>query len=146
VKNFNASLITLFKTTPGGSNLAFYNDVGGRLYQDKAPPGTTVTNGAYAIFQILNDVDLDTFTENMVNVFLQFSLYSGDDSSEEVLDIDSDLSIMLKDKVWPMTGATIVYSHRTQGDGPHNVPANVEAGTEEYWLKMVDYEILFNRD
>ncbi len=112
----------------------------------KAPPGTSLSNGDYACFQILNDVDDDTFTENMVNVFLQFSLFSGNDSASDLTTIDSNLSIMIKDKTWPMDGATVVHSLRKQGDGPDIIYSDLEAGTEEYWLTTIDYEVLINRD
>lgn len=146
MNNFIKGIITLFKSAPGGSDYAFYTDVSGRLYYAKAPPGTSLSNSPYATFMILNDVDLDTFTENMVTVYLQFSLFSGSDGVVEIGGIDSDLTTMLKDKTWAMTGATIVHCHRTQGDGPISVPANTEAGTEEYWIKTIDYEVLINRD
>ena len=98
MKNFKTGLYTLFASTPGGSHYDFYNDVSGRLYDTVAPNGTSLSNGPYAVYSIMTDVDYDTFTENMEYVFLQFSLYSGDvNDSTEIMDMDSHLSTMIKD-------------------------------------------------
>ena len=146
LKNFKTGLYTLFTSTPGGSNYAFFTDIGGRLYDTVAPNGVSLSNGPYAVYSIMTDVDSDTFTENMVYVFLQFSLYSGDvNDSSEIMDMDTHLSTMIKDKVWTVTNETIVYCHRQQGNGPNIIPANTEAGTGEYWQTTVDYEVLINR-
>lgn len=145
MKNFLTSIATLFASTPSGSHYAFYTSVSGRLFFVKAPPGTSLSNGPYAVLSFINDIDNDTFSENMVTVPLQISMYSGEESPQVVLDMDTNLSLMMKNRTWPLTDGQIVHSLRIQGDGPHNVPANTEAGTEEYWLYMTDYEVLINR-
>jgi hypothetical protein len=140
MKNTITGLMTLFNS--GGT---FYNDVAGRLFYSVAPAGTTLSDGPYAVFFVVSNVDDDTFSENQATLYIQFSLYSGTSSPAEILDMDTHLTAMLKDKTFAVSGATVVHSHRLQGNGPTWTKADMELGTEGYWSLDVDYEIYINR-
>jgi hypothetical protein len=140
MKNTITGLFTLFN-----AGCTFNTAIGGRLYFSVAPAGTTLSDGPYATFDVVSVVDEDTFTENFVNLYIQFNLYSGLSSSAEILDMDSYLTAMLKDKIFSVVGATVVHTHRLQSNGPSWVKADMQLGTEGYWETSTDYEIYINR-
>ena len=133
-------IMTLFDA--GG---AFYNDIHGRLYFGDAPEGTNLSEGAYAIYFFVSDVDDDTFTETMKEVYVQFSLFSGDFSPAAILKMDKDLTALFKDTVFAVTGWTVVVMSRVSGSGPIYNSADVEAGTGFYWQTDVDFTITVNK-
>jgi hypothetical protein len=140
MKNTITGLMTLFNS--GGT---FYNDVGGRLYYSIAPAGTTLADGPYSVFFVVSNVDEDTFTEAQNSIYLQFSLYSGLSSPAEILDMETHLTAMLKDKIFTVSGATVVTTHRLQSNGPSWNEANLETGKEGYWETQVDFVVYINR-
>ncbi len=123
----------------------FNTDVSGRLFFGEAPDGTNLSDGPYAIFFFVSDVDDDTFSENMKEVYVQFSFFSGDSSPAAILKMDKDLTTLFKDTVFAVTGWTVVTMRRISGSGPINVPADVEAGTGKYWQFDSDYQITLNK-
>lgn len=120
----------------------FNADVAGRLFFASAPDGTELP---YAIYFFISDRDDDTFTENMREVYLQFSLFSGASSPSEILSMDGHLTALYKDKVFSVTGWDVVSVRRVQGSGPINIPADVESGEGGYWQFDVDYEMLVSK-
>ncbi len=128
--------------TAGGS---FFDAVNGRLFFGDAPEGTNLQDGPYAIFFYVSDVDEDTFSENMKEVYVQFSLFSGDSSPAAILAMDTYLTTMFKDRVFDVAGWTVVVMRRVQGSGPINVPADVDAGTGRYWQFDSDYTVLLSK-
>lgn len=133
-------IYTVFNTTND-----FNTDVGGRLFFGETPEGTNLSEGAYAIFFFVSDVDEDTFSENMKEVYVQFSFFSGDSSPAAILKMDKDLTTLFKDTVFNVTGWTVVTMRRISGSGPINVPADVEAGTGKYWQFDSDWQITLNK-
>jgi hypothetical protein len=131
-------IYTVFNTTND-----FNTDVGGRLFYATAPDGAELP---YGLFFFVSDVDDDTFTENMRECYLQFSLFSGDSSPAAILKADKDLTTLFKDTVFSVTGWTVVIMKRVQGSGPIWNPADVEAGTGGYWQLDVDYTVLLNKN
>jgi len=123
----------------------FNTDVGGRLFYADAPEGTNLSEDAYAVFFFVSDVDEDTFSENMKDVYVQFSLFSGDSSPAAILKMDKDLTALYKDQIFDVTGWTVVVMRRVQGSGPINVPADVDAGTGRYWQHDVDFTVTVNK-
>jgi hypothetical protein len=115
-----------------------YADLGGRLFFGAAPDGAELP---YGIFFFVSDVDDDTFTDTMKEVYVQFSLFSGDSSPAAILKADLDLTAMFKDKTFSVTGWTVVTMRRVSGSGPIYNSADVEAGTGFYWQTDVDYTI-----
>jgi hypothetical protein len=123
----------------------FNTDIGGRLFYSVAPTGTTLTDGPYAVFFVVSNVDSDTFTENMNEIYIQFSLYSGLSSPAEIMDMETHLTEMLKDKVFSVTGATVVTTHRLQSNGPTWTEASMETGKPGLWSTDCDFCIYINR-
>jgi hypothetical protein len=123
-----------------------YADLSGRLYFGSAPEGTDLP---YGLFFFVSDVDDDTFTENMKEVYVQFSLFSGDSSPAAILKMDTDLTAMFKDKTFIVPGSpapwTVVTMRRISGSGPIYNSADVEAGTGFYWQTDVDFTITVNK-
>jgi hypothetical protein len=124
----------------------FNTDVSGRLFFVEAPEGTNLSDGPYAIFFIISDTDDDTFSENMKEVYIQFSLFSGASSATEIMNMDTHLATLFKDKIFTVTGWTVVVMRRISGNGPINVPADTEAGTERYWQFDSDYIVILNKN
>jgi hypothetical protein len=145
VKALITGLMTFFNAAPGGVHNSFWTDVGGRLYFVEAPQGTNLSDGPYATFFPISDVNDDVFTKEGKEVYVQFSLFSGSSSAAEILDMDTHLSALFKDKVFTVPGTpapwTVVVMRRVQGSGPINVPADTEAGTGRYWQTDVDFTI-----
>jgi hypothetical protein len=140
MKNTIAGIFTLFN-----AGCTFNTSVGGRMFYSVAPTGTTLADGAYCVFFVVSNVDDDTFSENQNSIYIQFSLYSGTSSPTEILDMETYLTAMLKDKTFPVSGATVVHTHRLQSNGPTWTKADMELGTEGYWSTDVDFLIYINR-
>lgn len=116
----------------------FYNDVSGRLFHGEAPEGVEYP---YAVFFIISDTDDDTFSEELQDIYIQFSLFSGASSSAEILDMNTHLKTMFNKTQFAVTGNTVIIMNRLQTNGPTYTPADVVAGTGFYWQTDVDYEI-----
>lgn len=139
----DALRIGIFALFTAASDL--YADLGGRLYFGDAPEGTNLSDGPYGIFFFVSDVDDDTFTENMKEVYVQFSLFFGDSSPAAILKADKDLTTMFKDKTFAVTGWTVVTMRRISGSGPIYNAKDVEAGTGFYWQTDVDFTVSVNK-
>lgn len=63
--------------------------IGGRLYEDFAPPRTDYP---YVVFSVISSPKEKTFTEVFRNTLVQFSLFSSSTSSTEIKDIYEALS------------------------------------------------------
>jgi len=135
-------LMSLFNAAPGGVNNSFWTDINGRLFDTEAPDTTELP---FAVYFIVSDVNEDTFTEEIHEVYLQFSLFSDKSSSAEIKDMETHLATMLKDKVFTVSGWTVVTTRRVMANGPQVNPADVEAGTGRYWQTDVDYTLTVSR-
>lgn len=121
----------------------FNTDISGRLFFTDAPDGTELP---YGLFFYVSDTDDDTFTENFRDVYVQFSLFSGASSPAEILDLDLHLTALFKDKVFAVTGWTVISMRRISGSGPIYNAADMEAGTGFYWQFDSDYTILISKN
>lgn len=142
MKAITTGLISLFTAAPGGVHNDFWTDVNGRLFDTLAPDKTPMP---YAIYLFVSDVDQDSFTENMKEIHIQFSLFSDSGSSAQIKDMDTHLTAMLKDKVFTVTGWTVETTRRVNGNGPYLTPADLEAGTGKYWQTDIDFELVVNK-
>lgn len=127
-----------------GNHNAFWVDVNGQMYGEGEVPGGTAY--PYATILSVSDANDDTFTEEMVEQYIQFSLFSGMSSKAEIKRMDTHLTALFKDKVFTVTGWTVVVMRRISGNGPINVPADTEAGTGRYWQFDSDYTIILNKN
>jgi hypothetical protein len=70
-------ITTLFTGTPAH---AYYVSIGGRQYLNKAPQGATFP---YCVYSYVSGVPEPTFTENEEETWLQFAVYSQNNSATE---------------------------------------------------------------
>lgn len=138
MKALITGLMTTFNAAPGGVHNDFWTDIDGRLFFGSAPAGTELP---YAIFFPVSDVNEDVFAKDGKEVYLQFSLFSGESSPAEILDMDTHLSALFKDVTFSVTGWTVANMKRVQGSGPINVEADVEDATGNYWQTDVDFTV-----
>jgi hypothetical protein len=145
-KYLRRGIMTHFNAVPGGAHNDFWNDVNGRLFHKKAPSGTSLADGPYAVFFSVSDNDDgDTFTEDIKEQYVQFSLFTGPDQDDLIDDMDVHLTVLFKDKTFTVTGWTVVIMRRVQGNGPIDVEADTETGEGAYTQMDVDYTILLSR-
>ena len=138
-------IYTFFTAAPGGVHNDFYTALNGRLFFGEAPEGTNLSDGPYGIFFFVSDTNNDVFAGQGKDVYVQFSLFSGDSSPAVILDMDKDLSTLYKDTSFAVTGWTVINMKRVQGNGPLNIPADTESGTGRYWMHTVDFEISLHK-
>jgi len=116
--------------------------IGGRMFKNRAPQGVTAP---YIVFFVVSDVYTPTFTEDIEQVIIQFSIFSEASGTTEIEDIFDKLKLVYDNKdfqpsgnhVWIMTrqNATL-----TSGE------ADVATGTGEYFQYDIDYEVIMGKD
>ena len=67
---------------------ALETSIGGRLYKNRAPQGVTAP---YIVFFVVSDVYTPTFTEDIEQVIIQFSIFSEASGTTEIEDIYNNL-------------------------------------------------------
>lgn len=123
---------------------AFSTSIGGRLYQARAPQGVT---WPYAVFYIISDAPMDTFTEKLEDALVQFSLFSKASGTTEVLDAAANLRALYDDCSLTITSNTHLMMERQGGGGtPENVMDDTEGGEGLYWQLDFDYRVLLRRN
>jgi hypothetical protein len=136
MKNLTTSIYTMMAGT------TLDTAIGGRLYKLRAPQGTALP---YVIFFVVSDVYQPTFTEDMEQVIIQFSIFSESSSTAEIEDIYDKLKLVYDNKAFTPTGNKVVVMTRqnailTSGE------ADLEAGTGEYYQYDIDYEVIMSKD
>jgi len=131
------NLISAIKTKLSGS--ALYNDVGGRVFLDEADQGAEFP---YIVFFIVSGVPEKTFTEDMENVLLQFSLFSALSAGDAIMTtMYADLKALFDECSLSITGSTLIWMRR------QNLTTMVEAditlpdGSNGVRHWAVDYEV-----
>lgn len=113
--------------------------LGGRMYKQRAPENTTYP---YCVYYIIVSTPDNTFTENLEDVLVQFSLFSSASSSDEIGTLLDTLTALYDDCTLTITGATPVYMQRA------NITPTVEdhvttSGTVEVWATHIDYDVKY---
>ena len=116
--------------------------IGGRLYKLRAPQGTALP---YVIFFVVSDVYTPTFTEDMEQVIIQFSIFSEASGTTEIEDIYDKLKLVYDNQTFAPTGNKVVIMTR-QNATLTSGEADMEAGTGEYFQYDIDYEVLMSKD
>jgi len=134
-------LLTSIYNKTSGSLLS--DDVGGRIYLDRAPEGAAFP---YVVFFIVSDTPEKTFTEDFENILIQFSLFSASDSMVEITSMYAHLKALFDEcsLTIPPTGTVtdiLVWMKRvnltTMVD---NVTIQDASINLKHWA--VDYEIM----
>jgi hypothetical protein len=126
----------IFAKCISGTDL--HTDIGGRLFKGRAPEGTEYP---YIVFYLISDVPENTFTEDMENCLIQFSLFSSNSSSSEVEDMFTHLKSLYDDCSFTISGSSLIWMKRQMAQllaEEHVTPS----GTIEAWHYTVDYEVL----
>jgi hypothetical protein len=119
-----------------------YSDVGGRIYKGRAPEGASYP---YVVFFLVSDMPAGTFTEDIEDVLIQFSLFSKTSSSTEIEDMFTHLKALYDDCSLSVTGNTFLYMHRqntTAAIEDHTTPT----GEAQVWAYYVDYSIMMKKN
>jgi len=132
------NLLASIMTKVSGSALS--TDVGGRIYLDEAPDGCEMP---YCVFFIISDVPDNTFTENIEDILIQFSLFSASQGATEITTMYTDLKALFDDCYLTITSNNHIYMMR------QNLTTMVEDITTvngerrvKHWA--VDYGILLS--
>jgi len=141
MKNFYTALMTKFNATVAGSHNTFWTAVGGRLYQGIAPQGTPYP---YAVFGHVNDNQIDTFSNKMDDVIIQFSIFSDKSSSADIHDAMTYLKALFDDCSLTVSGGTLVSFNRLN-DGLEPDEVDTLSGIQIIWHFHVDYRAVFER-
>jgi hypothetical protein len=116
-------------------------DIGGRLFKGRAPEGTEYP---YVVFMLISDVPENTFSEDLDDVVIQFSLFSLVSSSAEVEDMFTHLKAIYDDCSLTISGSSLIWMKRQVAQlmaEEHTTPS----GTVEAWHYAVDYSILLEK-
>ena len=136
MKNFYTALMTLFNKTTGGVHNSFWLDIGGRLYNTRAPEGSALP---YCVFLHVAANPDDTFTEKMDEILLQFSIFSGtQDDDTEVQNAMTHLKALFDDCSLSITGGTLVTFTRG-AEGLEAEDFETPGGMQSGWHYHVDY-------
>jgi hypothetical protein len=97
-----------FIAQPGGVNNDFYNDIGGRFFEDEAPAGAEFP---FAVFQVVTSAPERTFTEYFRETLLQISLFSllQNPVPGEIKDMYDHQKALFDEKPLNITGNTLLW-------------------------------------
>lgn len=88
---------------------ALSTDVGGRIFLDEAPEGSTFP---YVVFRIVAGAPQDTFKNKLDDTLVQFSIYSISKSAAEVSGIYADMMALFDWSALTVTGGTCIWMMR----------------------------------
>ncbi len=117
-----------------------YADIGGRLFKGRAPQGAELP---YVVFFVVSSVPEKTYTDDLENALVQFSLFSKTESIVEVEGMFSHLKALYDECDLSVTGYSAIWMRRqnaTLMSEEHVTPD----GTVNVWHYAVDYEIFMS--
>lgn len=118
--------------------------VGGRFYKVGAPQGVA---WPYVVFFIVTDTPADTFTDNLEDVLIQFSLFSNDpESTREIEDMLTNLKVLFDNSAFTVTGNTMIQMERQPSEGITQQFEETPTGTQKYFQCDVDYEVIMQKN
>jgi hypothetical protein len=97
------NLLTAIYGKLAGSTLT--TAIGGRMYLDQAPDKPTFP---YVVFFIVSSVPEKTFTEDLSETLIQFSIYSASSSATEISAIYAALKTLYDECSLTITGSNLV--------------------------------------
>lgn len=117
--------------------------IGSRLHDGRAPQNPTPP---YVVYFIISTVPDRTFSEDMSDVILQFSIFSIASGKTEILDINAKL-IALYDKCSiTASGWKQIFMELASGEGEvTDYPADTITGTGESFQSDVDFNVKGSR-
>jgi hypothetical protein len=121
---------------------AFSTSVGGRLYKARAPQNPTFP---YVVYDIISDVQMDTFTERLEDVLIQFTIFSIASGSTEIEDIYANLKALYDYCSLSITGNTHLSMER-QNATLMSGQLDEEMGGGLYYQYNIDYYVLLKKN
>ena len=133
------NLTTKIYSMISGTTLA--TAIGSRMYKNRAPQGVVAP---YIVFFVVSDVYTPTFSEDIEQVIIQFSIFSEASGTTEIEDIYDKLKLVYDNQTFAPTGNTVWIMTR-QNATLTSGEADVAAGTGEYFQYDVDYEVIMSK-
>lgn len=109
--NLSTAFYSKFTATVGAVHNNFYNDLGGRLYEDGNVPEDVVY--PYGVYMIVAAPKEKTFAEEYTNILLQLSIFSSAQSSAEIKNAYAHASKLFDECSLSITGSTLVWFRET---------------------------------
>lgn len=119
------------------SGSALSSDVSGRVFLDQAPDNTEFP---YIVFFVVSANQEKTFTENLTNTLIQFSIFSASGSAAEITDAYKDLLALFDECSLSITGSTLIWM-REQNLTTMVEDITVADGTQQVKHWAVDFEV-----
>lgn len=121
------------------SGSALAGHIANRLFKGRAPEGTDYP---YAVFFVVSDSPIKTFTENFEDVLIQFSLFSATSGTTEVENMFTDLKTLYDECAMTIINTTWFHWMRRQNATLIADDVTTPAGTIQVWHYIVDYELM----
>lgn len=141
MKNFYISLYTYFSQTTDAVHNDFFNDVGGRMYQFEAPDDAEYP---YCVYKHISDYQIDTFTSDIDNIIIQFSVYSEKSSKQEILNTMTHLKDLFTDCGLTVSNGYVIYFYWVN-DSIIIEEVNTPSGIQEISHFTCDFNTVFER-
>lgn len=142
MKNFFTALMTYFNAAPGGVHNDLWNDLGGRLFNTRAPEGAVMP---YCVFMLVSAVPEFTFTEEETSIILQFSIFSAtQDDDTEVQNAMTHLKALFDNCLLSVTGQALLKFDRGN-EGLEVEDFETTTGLQRGWHYHVDYNVVLNK-
>ena len=141
MKAYYTALYTYFSATTGGAHNDFYDAIGGRLYQFEAPDDAEYP---YCVYSHVSDFQIDTFSADIDNIIIQFSIYSEKSSKQELLDTMTYLKSALNDCNLTISGGYVI-TFFWLNDSILVDEVNTPAGIQEISIFTCDFSSVFQR-
>lgn len=129
------NLLTAIYGKLAGSTLT--TAIGGRMYLDQAPDKPTFP---YVVFFIVSSVPEKTFTEDLSETLIQFSIYSASSSATEISAIYAALKTLYDECSLTITGSSLVWMKETNlVTMTEDMTTTTGTTTIKHWA--VDFEV-----
>lgn len=133
----NALFIAIYnqftKDLGGGVHYDVYDDVSGRFYLEHAPQDV---DWPYIVYNLVNDANDWTFSENYEDCAIQFNLFSEAASADEVGDMFTHLKTCFDDCALTVAAYTHLYMQRGELASLRWDP------DAKHWHYVIEYNIL----
>ena len=130
------NLLKAIMTKTTGSALS--TAVGGRIYLDEAPACATFP---YVVFSIVSSEPHDTFTEQLDDTLIQFSLYSTSTSVSEIAGVYDNLKALFRGATLTITGGTCIWCEQQHLETMvEDITTDAGTGTLRHWA--VDFSLM----
>lgn len=137
MKALKAAIYSAMAGTP------FATSIGSRLYDSRVPQNPTLP---YVAYWVISSVPDRTFSEDMSNVLIQFSIFSKASGTTEILDIGTNLIACYDKVILSPSGWKQVFMELASGEGEvTDYPADTTTGTGAYFQYDLDFDVKVSR-